>query len=145
VSLEQGISRAYLEGATTEIRQDFAAKLKWKIELDMQQPRRNRPAGQNPGHVPSLLKTAAALRTYLGHPDLEPTNNTSKGALKGAVIGRNVNLGVQSEWGGQLVARLLTATTCLEQQDRDAMALLMELMNARREKGLLPSLIPQAG
>ena len=60
------------------------------------------------------------------------------------MIGRKLSLGVQSEWGGQLVARLLTVTTSLEQQGRDAMAFLMELINARRENRPLPSLIPQA-
>jgi hypothetical protein len=37
----------------------------------------------------------------------------------------------------------MTVTTSLEQQGRDAMAFLMELMNAHRENLPLPSLIPQ--
>jgi hypothetical protein len=38
----------------------------------------------------------------------------------------------------------MTVTTSLEQQGRDAMAFLMELINARRENRPPPSLIPQA-
>lgn len=86
-----------------------------------------------------------ALWTFLIHPDLEPTNNASEQALRSAVIARKMTFGAQSEWAGQLVARLLTVTTNLEQQGRDAMGFLMELFNANRENLPLPSLIPQTG
>jgi hypothetical protein len=59
------------------------------------------------------------------------------------VIARKLSSGVQSSWGGQFVGRIMTVTTNLEQQGRDAMAFLMELMNAHRENLPLPSLIPQ--
>ena len=142
--LDQRISRAELEAATTEIRQAFAAKLEWAIGLGSN-PGETTPLARTLGTCRALLKSAAALWTFLCHPDLEPTNNASERALRRAVIARKLSLGVQSEWGGQLVARLLTVTTSLEQQGRDAMAFLMELMNAHRETRPLPSLIPQAG
>jgi transposase len=78
-------------------------------------------------------------------PDVEPTNNASERALRSAVIARKLSLGVQSEWGGQLVARLLSVTTSLEQQGRAAMDFLIELMVAHREGRPLPSLIPLTG
>jgi hypothetical protein len=58
-----------------------------------------------------------------------------------------MTFGVQSEWGGQLVARLLTVTTSLKQQGQDAMAFLMELFDAIRENRPrpLPSLIQKMG
>jgi transposase len=87
----------------------------------------------------------AGLWTFLAHPDLELTNNASERALRPVVIARRLSLGVQSTWGGQFVGRIMTVTTSLKQQGRDAMAFLMELINARRENRPLPSLIPQAG
>jgi len=141
--LDRQISRAELEDVTTEIRQAFGAKLEGAIDLGGS-PGETTPLARTLGTCRALLKSAAALWTFLCHPDLEPTNNASERALRPAVIGRKLSLGVQSEWGGQLVARLLTVTTSLEQQGRDAMAFLMELINARRENRPLPSLIPQA-
>jgi len=141
--LDRQISRAELEDVTTEIRQAFGAKLEWAIDLGSS-PGETTPLARTLGTCRALLKSAAALWTFLCHPDLEPTNNASERALRPAVIGRKLSLGVQSEWGGQLVARLLTVTTSLEQQGRDAMTFLMELINTRRENRPLPSLIPQA-
>ena len=62
-----------------------------------------------------LLRNLEALWTFLTHPDMQLTNNTSRRALSPAVIGLKLSLGVQSEWGGQLIARLLSVTTSLEQ------------------------------
>lgn len=142
--LDQQISRAQLEAITTPIRQAFGAKLEWAIELGSN-PGETTPLARTAGTCRSLLRTMEALWTFLIHPDLEPTNNASEQALRSAVIASKLTFGVQSEWGGQLLARLLTVTTSLEQQGRDAMAFLLELFNANRENRPLPSLIPQTG
>ena len=97
------------------------------------------------GTCRTLLTILAGLWTLLAHPDLELTNNASERADRPVVIARRLSLGVQSTWGGQFLGRIMTVTTSLEQQGRDAMAFLMELINARRENRPLPSLIPQAG
>lgn len=142
--LDQQISRAQLEAITTPIRQAFGAKLEWAIELGSN-PGETTPLARTADTCRSLRRTMEALWTFLIHPDLEPTNNASEQALRSAVIARKMTFGVQSEWGGQLVARLLTVTTSLEQQGRDALAFLMELFDANRENRPLPSLIPQTG
>jgi transposase len=140
--LNQQISRAELEAATTEIRQAFAAKLEWAIDLGSS-PGETTPLARTLGTCRTLLNTLAGLWTFLAHPDLVLTNNASERALRPVVIARKLSSGVQSTWGGQFVGRIMTVTTSLEQQGRDTMAFLMELINARRENRPLPSLIPQ--
>ena len=138
------ISRLALEVAATGIRQAFGAKLEWAVDLGVR-PSETTPLARTLGTCRALLKNFTALWTFLAHPDVEPTNNASERALRSAVIARKLSLGVQSEWGGQLVARLLSVTTSLEQQGRAAMDFLMELMVAHREGRPLPSLIPLTG
>lgn len=142
--LDQRISRTELEAASTEIRQAFQAKLEWAIDLGSS-PGETTPLARTLGTCRTLLNSLAGLWTFLAHPDLELTNNASERALRPVVIARKLSSGVQSTWGGQFVGRIMTVTTSLEQQGRDGMAFLMELINARRESRPLPSLIPQAG
>lgn len=138
------ISRLALEAAATGIRQAFGAKLEWAVDLGDSRSETT-PLARTLGTCRALLKNFKALWTFLAHPDVEPTNNASERALRSAVIGRKLSLGVQSEWGGQLVARLLSVPTSLKQQGRAAMDFLMELMVAHREGRPLPSLIPLTG
>jgi hypothetical protein len=101
------IRRSELEAASTGIRQAFGAKLEWAIDL---------------GTCRALSNSLAVLWTFLAHPDLELTNNPSERALRPGVIARKLSSGVQSAWGGQFVARIMTVATSLEQQGRDSMA-----------------------
>lgn len=142
--LDGQINRVELETTATNIRQAFQTKLEWAVDLGGS-PGETTPLARTLGRCRALLKNLEALWTFLAHPDVELTNNASERAIRPAVIGRKLSLGVQSEWGSQLVARLLSVTTSLEQQEPDAMAFLMELMVAHREGGVLPSLIPEAG
>lgn len=149
---DRRISRLAMEAAATDIRQAFQAKLEWAVNLGVS-PGETTPLARTLGTCRALLTNVTALWTFLAHPDVEPTNNATADdvcpgdirALRSAVIGRKLSLGVPSEWGGQLVVRLLSVTTSLEQQGRAVMDFLMELMVAHREGRPLPSLIPLTG
>jgi hypothetical protein len=138
------VSRTELEDMAAGIRQAFGARLEWAVALGSS-PGETTPLARTLGICRALLKNLEALWTFLAHPEVEPTNNASERALRSAVIGRKLSLGVQSQWGGQLVARLLSVTTSLQQQGRSAIDFLMELMVAHREGRPLPSLIPLKG
>lgn len=118
------ISSPALEAAATGIGQTFQAKLEWAVDLGVS-PGESTPLARTVGTCRALLKNFPALWSFLAHPDVESTNNASERALRPAVIGLKLSLGVQSEWGGQLVARLLSVTTSLRAAQKSNQALFM--------------------
>jgi transposase len=139
--LDQRISRAELEASSTDIRQAFQAKLEWAVNLGCS-PGETTPLARTIGTCRKLLNSLAGLWTFLFHPEVELTNNASERALRPVVIARKLSTGVQSAWGGEFLGRIMSMATTLEQQGREGIEFLMELINANREGRPSPSLIP---
>jgi len=91
-----------------------------------------------------LLQRPEALWTFLEQEGIEPTNNAAERALRDSVIQRRISHGVQSRQGAICRSRLLTVTTSLRQQGRDAWAFLEQAWIAHHRGGLMPSLLPDS-
>ena len=89
-----------------------------------------------------ILKVEDALWTFVETPGIEPTNNTAERALRSAVIWRRTTQGSQSSTGSEFVGRILTVTTSLKAQRRNAWDFLSEALRAQRLGLPAPSLIP---
>lgn len=76
--------------------------------------------GQHRAHFPKALTVTGALGSFLMFEGIEPTNNSAKLAKRPEVIQRKLNDAIQSANGAMCRARLLTITTTLRQQGRDA-------------------------
>jgi transposase len=84
----------------------------------------------------------SALRTFLAHDGVEPTNNGAERALRFTVIQRKISHGVQSKTGAVGRIRLLTVSTSLRQQGRDLWGFLKQAWMAHRHGGAMPSRLP---
>jgi hypothetical protein len=89
-----------------------------------------------------ILKMEKALWTFVGKPEVEPTNNTSERALRPAVIWRRITYGSQSQEGSEFVAHILTVVTSLRQQGRSVFQFLVDALTAKRQGKKSPSLLP---
>jgi transposase len=84
----------------------------------------------------------SALRTFLAHDGVEPTNNGAERALRFTVIQRKISHGVQSKTGAVCRKRLLTVCTSFRQQGRDLGDFLEQAWMVHRHGGAMPSLLP---
>lgn len=89
-----------------------------------------------------ILKVEAALWTFVYTLGVDPTNNTAERGLRSSVIWRGTSYGSQSKKGSEFVERILTATTSLKAQKRNAWDYLSEALRAKRLGVLAPSLLP---
>lgn len=89
-----------------------------------------------------ILKVEEALWTFVFNPGVEPTNNASEQALRGAVIWRRISYGSQSQAGSEFVARMLTVTTTLKRQKRSVFQFLVDAVRAKRNGTPCSSLLP---
>ncbi|NDC14631.1 MAG: hypothetical protein EBZ76_05465 [Synechococcaceae bacterium WB9_2_170] len=108
-----------LQQGCRPIRQAFEATLQRVVELGYQRGKRT-PWASTVRTCQQLLQRSHALWTFLETRGIEPTNNAAERALRQSVIQRKISHGVQSANGGICRSRLLTVTTTLKQQGRDA-------------------------
>ncbi|MFN6133071.1 MAG: transposase [Synechococcaceae cyanobacterium] len=137
------ISREHLQELTDPIRLDFETTLQWASDLGFVRGEKT-PWATTVRTCRQILTVAPAFWTFLGLSGVEPTNNAAERALRQAVIYRKVCFGVQSAAGGRCLSRLLTVTTSLKQQGRDALEFMVAAWNAHYYGMPAPSLIPQA-
>jgi len=78
----------------------------------------------------NVLNVWPALWTFAKHPAIQPTNNHTERALRGAVIYRKLSLGSQSQDGERRIERLLSAHTTCRLQHRSLHAYLIDLLSA---------------
>ncbi|MBK6770255.1 MAG: IS66 family transposase [Ardenticatenales bacterium] len=89
-----------------------------------------------------LLKREPLLWTFLNHEDVEPTNNLAERRVRRGVLMRKKTFGTDSVHGSRFVERILTATGCLREQERDVLAFLTDGYAAHLAGRPLPSLLP---
>ncbi|QPN70683.1 IS66 family transposase [Synechococcus sp. CBW1108] len=123
------------------IRLQFEATLQRVVDLGFARKERT-PWAQTVRTCQQLLQRKEALWTFLDHPGIEPTNNAAERALRQSVIQRKISHGMQSRQGAICRSRLLTVTTTLRQQGRDAWEFLEQAWIAHHRGGVMPSLLP---
>ena len=123
------------------IRQHFEGTLQRAVDLGFARKERT-PWAQTVRTCQQLLQRKEALWTFLEIHSVEPTNNAAERALRQSVIQRKISLGVQSSSGAICRSRLLTVTTSLRQQERDAWQFLEQAWIAHHRGGVMPSLLP---
>ena len=89
-----------------------------------------------------ILKVEDALWTFVYTSGVEPTNNAAERALRSGVIWRRTTYGSQSRKGSEFVSRILTTTTSLKAQGRNAWDFLSEALLVQRLGLPAPSLLP---
>ena len=109
--------------------------------------RRDELLGWSPSYEPNRLlrnhldRISEQLFPFLRISGLEATNWPAEQAIRPAVVNRKVCGGNRSDEGATALARLMTIFRTAQQQDRDGIAFLIELM--RTPTGYqLPSLLP---
>ena len=132
-----------LQESSRPIREDFEATLQRVVELGCERSERT-PWAKTVRTCRQLLQRPEALWTFLEQEGIEPTNNAAERALRDSVIQRRISHGVQSRQGAICRSRLLTVTTSLRQQGRDAWAFLEQAWIAHHRGGLMPSLLPDS-
>ena len=130
-----------LQQSCRPIRHFFEASLERVVELGFARKERT-PWAQTVRTCHKLLQRKEALWTFLEIQGVEPTNNAAERALRQSVIQRKISLGVQSASGAICRSRLLTVTTSLRQQERDAWQFLEQSWIAHHRGGVMPSLLP---
>ncbi len=130
-----------LQHRSWPIRQEFAATLQRVVELGYQRGERT-PWAKTVRTCQQVQQRSDALWTFLEIEGIEPTNNAAERALRQSVIQRKISHGVQSRQGAICRSRLLTVTTTLRQQGRDAWQFLEQAWIAHHRGGVMPSLLP---
>jgi transposase len=86
----------------------------------------------------------ASLFVFEDVEGVEPTNNVSERALRGAVAWRKRSQGVQSERGGEFVAGMMSVRESLSKQLRNPFTFLIDLHRSHALGLPQPSLLPLA-
>jgi transposase len=89
-----------------------------------------------------LLKSSAAMWTFVRVERLEPTNNSAERAVRHGVIFRKVSGGTKSPEGSRFVERMLSIHATLRLQRRPILPFLRDACAARRRGDQAPSLLP---
>lgn len=83
------------------------------------------------------------LWTFLGDPNVEPTNNASERSLRCGVIWRKLSFGTQSDRGDRFVETMLTVIETCRKQGRSVLgfitAALDQTNTSTRNQSLLPN------
>jgi len=130
-----------LQQSCLPIRQAFETALQRVVELGYQRGERT-PWAKTVRTCQQVQQRSDALWTFLEIEGIEPTNNAAERALRQSVIQRKISHGVQSRQGAICRSRLLTVTTTLRQQGRDAWQFLEQAWIAHHRGGVMPSLLP---
>jgi hypothetical protein len=89
-----------------------------------------------------LLKSRAALWTFVSTPGVEPTNNIAERTIRHYVIWRKISLGTQSVRGSLYAERVMTVVGSCKLQGRSVLAFMTQAMQAHFGINTTPSLIP---
>jgi transposase len=89
-----------------------------------------------------ILRFAPALWTFVRVEGVEPTNNASERAIRGAVLWRKGSFGTHSASGSRFVERMLTVSVTLRQQGRNVVEFVRQACEAARTGEGVPSLLP---
>lgn len=81
------------------------------------------------------------LWQFVGHEEVEPTNNAGERALRHAVIWRKLSFGTQSAGGSRFVETMLTVIETCRQQRRNAFDYLTDAVQAHLNGHSAPSLL----
>ena len=91
----------------------------------------------------NLLKVWPALRGFIAHPGVEPTNNAAEQALRAIVLKRKISGPTRSRRGDEFIACGFTAYETCRRQGRDLIDYLHGAIVAWIDKTAPPSLMPQ--
>jgi transposase len=94
------------------------------------------------GTCRDILKSEAALWTFVNVPGVEPTNNLAERQIPPGVLWRNSSFGTQSAAGSRFVERIMTVVSTLKQQDRNVLDYLANTCEAANQGRSSPSLLP---
>jgi len=103
---------------------------------------RTSPHSKTRGTCRELLKSEAALWTFVRVEGVEPTNNGSERAVRPAVIWRKLSFGTHSEAGSRFVERILSVVYTLKQQNRNSLEFITGCVKAALGEGRPGSLLP---
>lgn len=135
------MTREQLVKAVEHLRRGFKAELEAACALDIGVKEKSALA-KSVRTLREIRKVEGALWTFVYQPDIEPTNNLAERALRSGVIWRRTTQGSQSKEGSEFAGRILTVTTSLKVQERDAWDFLSEALRAQRLGVAPPSLLP---
>jgi transposase len=93
------------------------------------------------GFCKGLWEHRQNLWTFVEVEGVEPTNNAAEQALRQAVIWRKLSFGTQSPEGSRFVERMLTVVETCRRQKRNALAWMVEAVEARFAGKTAPSLL----
>ena len=74
---------------------------------------------ETPGRCRGILRTEAAMWTFVHQEGIEPTNNVAERAIRPIVIQRKTSLGSQSSRGSDFIARMQTVVATAKRQGRN--------------------------
>ena len=80
--------------------------------------------------------------TFLGHQQVEPTNNAAEQALRGIVLKRKISGPTRSRRGDEFIARGFSALESCRRQGRDLLDYLHHAVTAWIDQTVPPSLVP---
>lgn len=100
--------------------------------------------GKLGGKCRSILKHKKYLWTFVGYPDVEPTNNFAERIVRQGVLWRKSSFGTQSERGARYVERVLTVCATCQLQERSVIKYLRNVCHCHFNGLPVPSLINPA-
>ncbi len=125
------LTREQFIAAMAHLREGFKAELESACALPIGVGEKT-PLAKSVRTLREILKVEEALWTFGNTLGIEPTNNTAERALRSGVIWRRTTQGSQSQAGSEFVGRILTVTTSLKAQNRNAWDYLCEALRAQR-------------
>lgn len=128
------MSRFWFEVAMAALRVRVEALLKKGMTLTN---------AKSAGVCRALCARAAALWTFVGQENVEPTNNHAERAVRHPVLWRKGSFGTQSDKGSRFVERILTVLMSCRQQKRNTLAFLVSARQAWLAGTAPPSLVPR--
>jgi transposase len=94
------------------------------------------------GSCADILEHKLALWTFVGNPDVEPTNNHAERELRAFVLWRKKSFGSQSDRGCRFAERIMTVAHSLRKQRRHVLDYLTDACRAALVGQPAPSLLP---
>ncbi|MDC0710486.1 IS66 family transposase [Stigmatella sp. ncwal1] len=94
------------------------------------------------GGARRILRLEKCLWVFVDVPGVEPTNNYGERTIRQGVIYRKLSFGTRSERGSRFIERILTVVTTLQQQKRNPLEFLTQVLSAYRRGLPPPSLLP---
>jgi transposase len=117
------------------VREQFEAALAQVIAADL---------AHGSGSCADILEHRAALRTFVDHEDVEPTNNHAEREIRAFVLWRRRSFGTQSARGNVFAENLMTVAHTARKQKRNVLGFLTQCCTAQRNKTPPPSLFEAA-